>query len=108
MDVRTTWPYRADLDCVAEAADGSFACFCLAWLDEETRVGELEPVGTHPDHRRRGLGTAVCRFALQRLREEGAERAVVYSVEGFGGGTALYESLGMREHVRSLQLVKRR
>ena len=107
-NVQAAWPYRRDLDCVVEAPDGSFAAYCLAWLDDANRVGEFEPVGTHPDYQRRGLATAVCRFALLRLREEGATRAIVYSVEGFGGGTALYESVGMREHARSVELVKRR
>jgi len=104
---QATWPYRADLDCVAEAADGSFASFCLAWLDAENRVGELEPVGTHPDHRRRGLAAAVCLLALRRLREEGATRAIVYSIAG-SEATALYEAIGLREHARSLELVKRK
>jgi ribosomal protein S18 acetylase RimI-like enzyme len=81
--------------------------YCLAWLDDANRVGELEPVGTYPDHRRPGLASAVCRFALHRLREEGAERGIVYSLPG-SDATALYESIGMREHARSLELVKRR
>ena len=106
-NVRAAWPYRADLDCVVEASDGSLATYCLAWLDDENRVGELEPVGTHRDHRRRGLASAVCRFAHQRLREEGATHAIVYSIAG-SEATALYESVGMREHARSLELVKRR
>jgi ribosomal protein S18 acetylase RimI-like enzyme len=107
VNLQTAWPYRADLDCVVEAPDGAFATYCLAWLDSDNRVGDLEPVGTHPDHRRRGLASAVCRFAHQRLREEGAELAIVYSLAG-SDATALYESLGMREHDRSVELVKRR
>jgi ribosomal protein S18 acetylase RimI-like enzyme len=99
-------PYRPDLDFVAEAADGSFASFCICWLDAGNRLGEFEPVGTHPDHRRRGLAAAVCRFAHQRLREEGATRAIVYSIAG-SDATTLYESIGMREHSRSIGLVKR-
>jgi ribosomal protein S18 acetylase RimI-like enzyme len=106
-NVQAAWPYRADLDCVVEAPDGSFAAYCLAWLDDENRVGELEPVGTHPDHRRQGLASAVCRFAHQRLREEGATHAIVYSIAG-SQATALYESVGMRAHDRSLELVKKR
>jgi ribosomal protein S18 acetylase RimI-like enzyme len=106
-NVMAAWPYRADLDCVVEATDGSFAAYCLAWLDPDNGVGELEPVGTHPDHRRRRLASAVCRFAQRRLREEGAERAIVYSLAG-SDATALYESIGMREHARSLPFVKRR
>jgi ribosomal protein S18 acetylase RimI-like enzyme len=107
VNLQTAWPYRPDLDCVVEAPDGSFAAYCLAWLDPDNRVGELEPVGTHPDHRRLGLASAVCRFAHRRLREEGAEQAIVYSLAG-SDATALYESIGMREQDRSIELVKRR
>ena len=103
--LQTVWPYRADLDCVVEA-DGSLVAYTLAWLDDANRVGELEPVGTHPDHRRRGLASAVCRFALHRLKQEGAERGIVYSLAG-SEATALYESIGMREHARSVEFVKR-
>jgi ribosomal protein S18 acetylase RimI-like enzyme len=107
INVQAAWPYRAHLDCVVEAPDGSLVAYCLAWLDAANGVGELEPVGTHPDYRRRGLASAVCLFALHRLREEGATRAIVYSIAG-SEATALYESIGLRQHTRSLQLLKRR
>ena len=71
-NVVLTWPYRPDLDLVVEAPDGSYAAFALAWYDPENRVGELEPVGTDPRFRRRGLGRAVNLFGLERLREVGA------------------------------------
>jgi ribosomal protein S18 acetylase RimI-like enzyme len=102
--VRNTWPYRADLDCVAVAPDGSVASYALAWLDEVNRVGELEPVGTHADFRRRGLAAAVCAFALRRLSEEGANLAVVYSRgdAAYTAPKALYESLGFRAHARTI------
>jgi ribosomal protein S18 acetylase RimI-like enzyme len=96
------WPYRADLDHVVVAPNGSFAAFCLCWLDEQNAVGELEPVGTHPDHRRRGLATAVCSYALARLRDAGARTALVYSKHGYGA-TALYSGLGFRSVSRHLQ-----
>jgi ribosomal protein S18 acetylase RimI-like enzyme len=108
--VTSAWPYRADLDCVVEAPDGSFAAYVLCWFDEENGVGEFEPVGTHPDYRRRGLGAGVCRYALRRLQEEGARSVIVY-----GGGRdedqrsrALYESIGFRRHTRAIELRKER
>src|SRR5437763_983737 len=107
------WPTRcssrADLDCVAEAHDGTLVSYCLAWLDPDNRAGELEPVGTHPDWRRHGLGAAVCRFALQRLREEGATRAVVYAVADGRtnpGPQALYGSIGFVETSQLLRYVR--
>jgi ribosomal protein S18 acetylase RimI-like enzyme len=109
-DVMSTWPYRPDLDCVVEAADGSFAAYVLCWYDDVNRVGEFEPVGTHQSHRRRGLGSAVCRFALRRLREEGASHAVVYASprEDQRQASALYESVGFRRHGRALTLTRTR
>ena len=62
--VRAQWPYRESLDCVIEAPDGRFAAYCLCWLDDAHRVGEFEPVGVRAEFRRRGLGAAVCTFAL--------------------------------------------
>ena len=99
------WPYRLDLDHVIEAPDGSFASFCLAWLDEENRGGLLEPVGTHPEHRRRGLATAVTLGALGSLRAAGAEVAVIGSDEG-SAGEAVYEGIGFRTVTRHVPFGK--
>jgi ribosomal protein S18 acetylase RimI-like enzyme len=99
------WPYRPELDQVAVAPDGSFAAFCLCWLDEDNRVGNLEPVGTHPDHRRLGLARAVCQAGLRSLRAAGAETALVYSVGG-SDATKLYESVGFTARSRHLTFRK--
>jgi len=107
-NVQAAWPYRADLDCVIEAPDGRLVSYCLAWLDPDNRVGEFEPVGTLAEFRRRGLATAVCRFALRRLEEEGAKRVVVGAAtnpENLGPKT-LYESIGFTEASRWLRYVR--
>jgi ribosomal protein S18 acetylase RimI-like enzyme len=100
------WPYRADLDFVVEAPDGSLAAFCLAWLDPDNAVGLFEPVGTHPDHRRRGLGAAVCLGALRGLAGAGARRAIVLS-EDPSDAEALYESIGFRTVTRHVPFGKK-
>lgn len=102
--VRATPPYRQDLDCVAIAPDGSVAAYALGWLDETNRVGQFEPVGTHADHQRRGLGRAVNLFALHRLRDEGATRALVEcrGDAAYPVPAKLYESVGFREVSRQL------
>jgi ribosomal protein S18 acetylase RimI-like enzyme len=94
--VRAEWPYRESLDCVVEAPDGRFAAYCLCWPDDEHRVGEFEPVGVRAAFRRRGLGAAVCTFALRQLHEEGGRQAIVYCATA--PACALYESLGFRIH----------
>jgi ribosomal protein S18 acetylase RimI-like enzyme len=99
-NVQASWPYRASLDCVVEAPDGRFAAYCLIWPDDENRVGELEPVGVREQFRRRGLGAAVCTFALGRLYEEGGRQAIVYCVTDAACG--LYESIGFRRHATAV------
>jgi ribosomal protein S18 acetylase RimI-like enzyme len=97
--VRKTWPYRADLDCVAVAPDDSVASYTLAWLDEENGGGVVGPGGTHEAHQRKGLGRAVNLFALQRLRDEGAKKALVAcrADDARPIPRKLYESVGFRE-----------
>jgi ribosomal protein S18 acetylase RimI-like enzyme len=91
---------------VVETSEGRFAAYVLCWYDAENRAAEFEPVGTHPEHRRRGLASAVCRFALRRLRDEGAQTVVVYAGGRDEDAPArdLYESLGFRLHARELEL----
>jgi ribosomal protein S18 acetylase RimI-like enzyme len=104
--VTQAWPYRAELDCVVEAPDGRFAAYVLGWYDDANRVGLFEPVGTHPDFRRLGLGSAVCQFALRRLREEGASLALVLAAEE--PAMRLYESVGFHRYTRVVEFRKER
>lgn len=104
--VMRAWPYRRDLDYVVEAPNGDFAAFCLAWLDEANGVGLLEPVGTHADHRRKGLATAVCLGALRSLARVGATHAVVNSRSG-SVATKLYEGVGMPSIAKNIPFVRR-
>ena len=102
------WPYRPELDCVVIAPDGSFASYALGWLDEANAAGILEPVGTHPDRRRRGLARAACLSALRGFRRAGATRGLVGSRgdDGYPIPRLVYESIGFRELTRSLSYVK--
>ena len=88
--------YRLDDDLVVEASDGTLAAFALAWYDPDGRVGELEPVGTHPDHQRRGLSRAVVTEAVRRLFERGARAVQVYSDQADAPAEALYAAAGFR------------
>jgi ribosomal protein S18 acetylase RimI-like enzyme len=102
--VRREAPWRADLDCIVIDPEGDVAAYALTWLDEPNRVGELEPVGVREDQQGRGLGRAVCLYALQRLREHGADTALVGSRgdDDYSRPKALYESIGFRELWRDL------
>jgi len=80
--------YRADLDICVVAPDGDYASFCIVWWDEHNKIASLEPVGTTPEHRRKGLARAVVLEAIRRVAELGAERVFVGSDQEF------YLSLG--------------
>lgn len=73
-DIQTVWPYRQDLVIVAEAPDGMLAASCIAWLDEANAAAEIEPLGVVPEHRRLGLGRAVCLEAVNRVGRLGGLR----------------------------------
>ncbi|MEO8229764.1 MAG: GNAT family N-acetyltransferase [Chloroflexota bacterium] len=92
---RTTPLYRPALDTLITAPDGSVAAFALAWLDPLTLAVELEPVGTHPDHQRQGLGSAVCRAALRAARAMGGQQVLVAADGTNPAANGLYASLGL-------------
>lgn len=96
--------YRRDLDLVAVASDGELAAFCTLWFDDVTRSAAFEPVGTHPDHQRRGLGKAIMAEGLRRVLELGATLCTVGSYSDAAGG--LYAALGFTEYELSEPWIK--
>jgi GNAT superfamily N-acetyltransferase len=69
--------YRRDLDLVAVTDDGDMAAFTTVWYDDVTRSGYFEPVGTSPDHERKGLARQIMYEGLRRLKALGAVYATV-------------------------------
>jgi len=88
--------YAPERDVVAAAPDGRIAAFCITWTDPRNRIGLFEPVGTHPDFQRKGLGKAVMCEALQRLKAAGMQHAVLCTGEDNPAAVRLYESVGFR------------
>ncbi len=86
--------YRSDLDLAIVAPDGSFAAFTIVWFDEANLIGMFEPLGTHPDHQRRGLGRAIIAEGLRRLAGLGAATAYVDSRADGPGSNLLYAATG--------------
>ncbi len=97
--------YRMEHDFVVEGAD-EFLAFSTVWPDDRNRVGLFEPVACHPDHRRRGLATAVMIVGLRALERAGMTRAVVYPERNNTAAIALYGSCGFT--LAATQLVYRR
>lgn len=91
--VRHAPTYRPDLDIVAVAPDGELAGFALVWLDEANRLGVFEPLGVAAAYQRRGLGRALMLEGLRRLRDRGAEYALVETGLSYYA-RGLYETTG--------------
>lgn len=96
--------YRRDLDLVAVAPTGELASFCTIWFDDLTRTGLFEPVGTAPEHQRRGLGKALLSEGMGRLHRLGAVAAFVGSYTQ--AAHALYASVGFEEYRVQVPWVK--
>ena len=62
------------------------------------RVGLFEPVGTHPDFQRKGLGKAVMLEALRRLQKQGMEQAIVCTAHDNAAALRLYTSIGFEPY----------
>jgi predicted N-acetyltransferase YhbS len=86
--------YRKDLDLYIVGPEGNHVACCIIWHDAHNRIGILEPVCTHPDFRRRGLGREVMMEAIRRVAALDAEKVVV------GSGQHFYEAIGFeKKHV---------
>jgi ribosomal protein S18 acetylase RimI-like enzyme len=96
--------YRPEQDLIALAPDGSFADFCLWYLDDignaihGRRDGWIGLLGTRRGHRGKGLGRAMLLAGLQRLREVGADTARLgVDAENPTGAVGLYERAGFKK-----------
>lgn len=97
--------YRRDLDLVAVGPAGEIAAFATVWYDDETQSGYFEPIGTVPEHQRKGLASALMSEGLRRLKATGATLAIV--VGGTLHANGLYQSIMGPEFDLSLPWEKR-
>ncbi|MFW9909696.1 MAG: GNAT family N-acetyltransferase [Candidatus Thorarchaeota archaeon] len=86
--------YVPELDIVAVDSNGVFAAFCTGRLDPVSRIAELEPVGTHPDHRKKGLAKATILECLSRLEKYNPVVVVILGAAATEGANRLYDSVG--------------
>ncbi len=88
--------FNSELDLVAVTEDGRFAAYVGIPYDEFNKRGIFEPVCTHPDHRKKGLGKALMQEGLRRLKESGASDVVVETGDMIPANL-LYNSIGFTE-----------
>jgi len=91
--------YLPDLDLVTVAPDGRLAAMCVGWLTRNAKgetMGQIEPLGVHPDFRNLGLGRVILLEGLRRLRFHAAEKIFVETDKYRNAALALYKSCGFR------------
>ena len=84
------------LNLVAENPDGSFAAHVGGTYDEHNRRGIIEPVCTHPNHRRQGLARALILELFHRFKTLGVTDVYVDTGDD-ESANAFYESAGFTE-----------
>jgi ribosomal protein S18 acetylase RimI-like enzyme len=67
--------YRPEIDLVVTSPEGRLVGFCICWIWDE--IGQIEPLGIHPDYQGLGLGRALEYSALQALQNQGTRYAHV-------------------------------
>lgn len=98
--------HNYDLHVVAEAPDGSFAAFAGLTVDAVNRYATFEPVGTHPDHRRKGLARVVMFEGIRRLQALGTADVVYVANWGTADAGKLYASVGLEHYATNTAWVK--
>jgi len=88
--------YDGDRDLFVRSPDGRGAAACTIWFDEVNRVGLFEPVATHPDFQRQGLGKAVMAEGLRRMAAAGMKQAVLGFDPNNRAALALYTAMGFQ------------
>lgn len=98
--------YVGEHNLFVRSPDGHGAAACVIWLDSVNKVGLFEPVGTHPHFQRMGLGKAVMREGLRRMKAAGMTHASVGTGADNVAAIALYRSMGFEQRWMSANLVK--
>jgi GNAT superfamily N-acetyltransferase len=76
-----------EYDVIIADENGEYVCFSGMWWVPENKLAYMEPLCTHPDHRRCGLAAAALSRHYHLMKALGATHMT-------GGGDPFYEKLG--------------
>ena len=93
--------YQKAHDLYIVAPDGTYAACAIVWHDDVNKVGHLEPLGTHPDHRRKGLAEQIVWEGIRRLKAQGS----TWMPMG-GGFEPFYRAFGFVETAKQFAWIK--
>jgi hypothetical protein len=85
--------YSYDWDLIVISPEEVMVAQSLVWLYPKIRSAEIDPLGTHPDFRKRGLSKALVLESFKRMREKGSRNAYIASETQDQVVSHLYASL---------------
>jgi ribosomal protein S18 acetylase RimI-like enzyme len=89
-----------ELDLIVLSPDGQIASFGSIWFDQHLSLAEFEPVGTVPEFRKRGLGSALIAEGCNRLRRLRCRKVSVMSWSESAGANRLYQRAGFLPKIK--------
>jgi ribosomal protein S18 acetylase RimI-like enzyme len=95
--------YNSDLDLVVVNSEGKIVSFCTFRLDPDSRVTELEPMGTLGSYRSMGIGRALLCEGFRRLRKYNPSLLYIAGAANTPAANRLYELTGF---IQRLNLYK--
>lgn len=86
--------FRPELSVFARSPEGIVAAYCRGTVDPVNGICGIDPICTHPDFQKLGLGRAVVETCFHRQRDLGGRFSYIGSAPEPAPGTFLYRSLG--------------
>lgn len=99
--------HNYDLHVIAEAPTGEVAAFAGLTVDAVNRYATFEPVGTHPDHRRKGLARLAMVEGLRRLQALGTVDVAYVANWGTAPAGKFYAACGFAHYATNQAWVKK-
>lgn len=91
--------YNPELDLAVIAPNGQFAAFTTLRIDPVSRITEFEPVGTHPNYRRKGLAKAIIYYGLKLLKKYNPTLISIPGSVAREEVIRLYDSVGFTDKI---------
>ena len=93
--------YRPEIDLGVANAENILVGFCGCWVWQD--IGQIEPLGLHPDYQGLGLGWALERAACEALQSQGAQLVYVDHGSTNTKAIALSRKTGFRQRNNALR-----
>lgn len=106
LTIMNTSEYDPSLDLIVVAPDGTVAANCICSVNEASKIGNTDPVATHPKYQRLGLARALLLTGLRLLKGGG----MFFAQLGTSGDNAAMqrtaESVGFKIEYKTIWFAK--